>query len=81
MSHTYTIDDFINEHQLRKNREIQLQMRAKSNAMTRGITRSRDPEERRILAEIVAENVRRMEEQGVLTVEGRVWRFNFQAGH
>jgi hypothetical protein len=40
------------------------------------VRRERDPEETRLLMKVIKKDIQRLQQEGILEINGRVWKFN-----
>lgn len=74
---SYPLSDFLNPERKNKYLKKELELRAQSHSSERRvIRRSRDPEETQLLLRAAKQDFERLQEKGILEIDGRVWKFH-----
>lgn len=73
---SYSLSDFLNPERKNEYFQKELELRAQSPAPERRvIRRRRDPEETQLLLRTAKQDFKRLQEKGILEIDGRVWKF------
>lgn len=73
---SYSLSDFLNPERKNEYFQKELELRAQSpTSERRVIRRPRDPEETQLLLRAAKQDFERLQEKGILEIDGRVWKF------
>lgn len=71
----YNLDDFINSQTIKENQKKQLAVRAFTN-IDRKRGKARSPQKALLLIRAMMLDIRRLEEDGIIVKDGRIWKLN-----